>query len=84
MILNKNLDFGVAFDGDADRVVFLDSKAREISGDKCLFLSSKLLKKADKFVTTIMTNNAIEESLLKKGIKLLKLMLVIEMFTNQC
>ena len=73
LILNKNLDFGVAFDGDADRVIFLDNKAREISGDKMLsFLSSKLLKKADKFVTTIMTNNAIEENLLKKGIKIIK------------
>ena len=52
---------------------FLDNKAREISGDKMLsFLSSKLLKKADKFVTTIMTNNAIEENLLKKGIKIIK------------
>ena len=73
LILNKNLDFGVAFDGDADRAIFLDNKAREISGDKMLsFLSSKLLKKADKFVTTIMTNNAIEENLLKKGIKIIK------------
>ena len=73
LILNKNLDFGVAFDGDADRAIFLDDKAREISGDKMLgFLSSRLLKKVDKFVTTIMTNNAIERNLLKKGIKIVK------------
>ena len=62
-----------AFDGDADRVVFIDNKGRQVDGDKILdFLSSKLLKKADKFVTTIMTNNAIDNNLSKKGIKVIK------------
>ena len=62
----QSLDFGVAFDGDADRVVFIDNKGRQVDGDKILdFLSSKLLK-SDKFVTTIMTNNAIDNNLSKK------------------
>ena len=73
LIINKSLDFGVAFDGDADRVVFIDNKGRQVDGDKILdFLSSKLLKKSDKFVTTIMTNNAIDNNLSKKGIKVIK------------
>ena len=65
LIINKSLDFGVAFDSDADRVVFIDNKGRQVD-DKILdFLSSKLLK-SDKFVTTIMTNNAIDNNLSKK------------------
>ena len=73
LIINKSLDFGVAFDGDADRVVFIDNIGRQVDGDKILdFLSSKLLKKSDKFVTTIMTNNAIDNNLSKKGIKVIK------------
>ena len=73
LIINKGLDFGVAFDGDADRSVFIDNKGRQIDGDKLLdFLSSKLLKKTDKFVTTIMTNNAIDNNLSKRGIKVIK------------
>lgn len=45
-ILNKKADLGIAFDGDADRVVFLDEKAQTIRGDLITALmAEELLKK---------------------------------------
>jgi phosphomannomutase len=32
LVVDNNLDFGVAFDGDADRAVFIDNKGNVISG----------------------------------------------------
>ena len=32
LVLEKKLDFGVAFDGDADRAVFIDDKGKVVSG----------------------------------------------------
>jgi len=36
--------FGVAFDGDADRIVFVDENGKIVRGDKILYLLSKFLK----------------------------------------
>ena len=38
---NDNFDFGVAFDGDADRCVFIDNKARSVSAEKIGIIVSK-------------------------------------------
>lgn len=37
----QKADFGVAWDGDADRVTFVDEKGRWIVGDKCVALCAK-------------------------------------------
>jgi len=45
-VLEEKADLGVAFDGDADRVRFLDEKAKPISGDiSTALLARKFLKK---------------------------------------
>ncbi len=45
-VLEVKADLGVAFDGDADRVRFLDEKAKPISGDiSTALLARKFLKK---------------------------------------
>jgi phosphomannomutase len=36
--------FGAAFDGDADRIVFVDENGKIVRGDKILYLLSKFLK----------------------------------------
>jgi len=36
----KNLDFGACFDGDADRIVFVDDEGNVIRGDQILYLFS--------------------------------------------
>jgi phosphomannomutase len=43
-VKENNCAFGVAFDGDADRIVFLDENGNLIKGDRALFLFSKFLK----------------------------------------
>jgi phosphomannomutase len=45
LVADKNLDFGVAFDGDADRIGAVDSKGRVIWGDQLLIiLAADVLK----------------------------------------
>lgn len=45
LVAAKNLDFGVAFDGDADRIGVIDAKGRVIWGDQLLMIfAADLLK----------------------------------------
>ncbi len=37
----EGADFGVAYDGDADRVVFVDGRGRWLVGDKCVALAAR-------------------------------------------
>jgi phosphoglucosamine mutase len=52
---------GLAFDGDADRLIAVDEKGRQIGGDQILLICAKMLKdqqklKNDLLVGTIMSN----------------------------
>ena len=38
LVADKNLDFGIAFDGDADRIGAVDSLGRVIWGDQLLII----------------------------------------------
>jgi len=38
MVRSKNADYGIAFDGDGDRVVFVDDKGRKVNVDKAIVL----------------------------------------------
>jgi len=64
---------GVAFDGDGDRVLMIDSSGKDLDGDFILFIISKYLMESDPdyypaIVGTIMSNLALEKSLGKIGI----------------
>ena len=73
LIKRKKLDLGIAIDGDADRVVFLDYNANLIKGDQIIqFFAKKILKKNLPLITTIMTNNKIEDNLRSKKIEIIK------------
>ncbi|MCL4170378.1 UNVERIFIED_CONTAM: hypothetical protein GTU68_037990, partial [Idotea baltica] len=66
---------GIAFDGDADRIICCDEKGGIIDGDLILAICASALKKSDSLagngvVGTVMTNLGLEKSLEKKGIKL--------------
>jgi len=43
LVVDNNLDFGIAFDGDADRGVFIDDLGRVISGSMMTVLIAKFL-----------------------------------------
>ena len=68
-------DFGVAFDGDADRAIFATGEGRVAGGDHVLyalapFLQSQGNLKGHAVVGTLMTNLALELDLAEQGIKL--------------
>lgn len=37
-VIENNADFGIAFDGDSDRIGVVDSKGRQLTGDKLLLI----------------------------------------------
>lgn len=52
---------GLAFDGDGDRLIAVDEKGREITGDQIMVICANILKregklKNDLLVTTVMSN----------------------------
>jgi phosphoglucosamine mutase len=68
-------DFGVAFDGDGDRSMFMSSSGRLIDGDAVLLLMARRLNKTNQLrppivVGTLMTNFSLERTLAAEGIKL--------------
>jgi phosphoglucosamine mutase len=62
-------DFGVAFDGDGDRSLFVSAAGREIDGDAVLLIMARRLK-PDAVVGTSMTNFALEQLLRADGVEL--------------
>ena len=71
----KNGDYstGFAFDGDADRVLFVDEDGEVVDGDKIMYMLSKYLKEKgllnkDTLVTTVMSNIGLYKALEKEGI----------------
>jgi phosphoglucosamine mutase len=74
--MNENkADFGVAFDGDGDRSMFVSSSGRLIDGDAVLLLTARRLQRQGKLnppvvVGTLMTNYSLERILSAEGIAL--------------
>lgn len=71
----KKADLAVAFDGDADRVIFIDELGRLIDGDHVLailadYLHSKELLLDDTLVTTVMANGALKTYAQSRGFQL--------------
>ncbi|UBV43908.1 phosphoglucosamine mutase [Deinococcus taeanensis] len=62
-------DLGVAFDGDADRALFVDSRGQVVHGDHMLLLNARA-RGETAVVTTIMANMALEVKLSEAGIPL--------------
>jgi phosphoglucosamine mutase len=72
-----NADLGVAFDGDADRVLLSDGDGHLIDGDGILYISAKHLHakgtlQDSTVVGTVMTNSGLEVALREAGIALVR------------
>ena len=69
-------DYGVALDGDADRLQLVDSQGRLFNGDEVLFLMvNERLARGEKVpgvVGTLMTNMAVEVALKAKGVEFVR------------
>jgi len=60
-VVENGAAVGLAFDGDGDRLIAVDERGREISGDQILLICAKVLKdqgrlKNDLLVSTVMSN----------------------------
>ncbi len=63
-VLEHQADLGIAFDGDADRVVMVDKNGQLIDGDHILYiLATQAKKKPQGIVGTVMSNMALELAL---------------------
>lgn len=68
-------DVGLAFDGDADRVVFADARGRLINGDRtmaiwCAFHAERGDLEPPVVVGTVMSNGGFERNLQASGVRL--------------
>ena len=72
-VVEKGLDVGFAYDGDADRCLCVDEKGNVITGDHILYIYGLYMKERDKLinntvVTTVMSNFGLYKALDKIGI----------------
>ena len=73
-VVEKGLDIGFAYDGDADRCLCVDEKGNVVTGDHILYVYGLYMKERgkllnNKVVTTIMSNFGLYKALDKVGIE---------------
>ena len=72
----NHADFGVALDGDADRLQMVDADGRLYNGDELLYLMADDRLANDEVVPgvvgTLMTNMAVEVALKKRGVQFVR------------
>ena len=73
-VVEKGLDVGFAFDGDADRCLAVDEKGNVITGDHILYIYGLYMKERgkllnNKVVTTVMSNFGLYKAFDKAGIE---------------
>jgi phosphoglucosamine mutase len=71
------VNLGIAFDGDADRALFVSPAGQIVDGDAVLYLAGSALKRAGKLpgdivVATVMSNLGLEKALAHNGIQMLR------------
>ena len=76
-VLKQQADFGVAFDGDADRSMFVDAKGELVNGDGSLWVLAKYFHARKQLsnetvVATVMSNLGLELALKSRGIALVR------------
>ena len=71
-VISQGADYGIALDGDADRLQMIDSQGRLFNGDELLYLVAKDRIESGKEVRgavgTLMTNIAIENAFADLGV----------------
>ncbi|HJX88984.1 MAG TPA: phosphoglucosamine mutase [Pyrinomonadaceae bacterium] len=76
-VVAENANLGIAFDGDADRALFVDEIGNIVDGDATLWvLTNQLLRqnrlKSNIVVATVMSNIGLEIALRSRGIELVR------------
>ena len=76
-VQEQQADLGIAYDGDADRLLAVDQNGRVVDGDRLLLIFGSYLEKQgllakDTVVITVMSNMGLKIALKEKGIKTLE------------
>jgi phosphoglucosamine mutase len=76
-VMEIKADIGIAYDGDADRAIWIDEKGQTLNGDHTLFVQCRFMKekgrlKSDKVVATTMSNMGLEKAVEKIGLDLIR------------
>jgi phosphoglucosamine mutase len=76
-VVEHGVDFGVAFDGDADRAIFVARSGRVVNGDGVLLAAARAWKAAGRLaggtvVSTVMANLGLERALEREGIRMIR------------
>lgn len=76
-VVEERADLGIAYDGDADRAIWVDEKGNLLNGDHTLFVQALHLKEKNRLrnktvVATIMSNMGLELALNRHGINMLR------------
>jgi phosphoglucosamine mutase len=76
-VKESGADFGVAFDGDADRAIFVARSGKVVNGDAVLLACARALKAAnrlpqDTVVATVMSNLGLQKALEADGIRMVR------------
>jgi len=76
-VVKGGYPFGVAYDGDGDRAIFVDERGRIVDGDAVLLMCAKYMKaegrlKGNAVVATVMSNIGLEIGLREAGIDLVR------------
>jgi phosphoglucosamine mutase len=74
-VIEQKAGLGLAFDGDADRLLMVDERGDLVDGDQVLFimadyLASKGALGGGRVVATVMSNLGLEMALAERGVKL--------------
>jgi len=74
-VLGAGADIGVAFDGDADRALFVSKSGKIVDGDAVMFMNALPLHKngqLEEVIATVMSNLGLERALHNHGIGLIR------------
>lgn len=77
LVARSEVDFGAAFDGDADRLILIDEKGKVVDGDRILFILSTWLLSEGRLPTqavvgTVMSNSGLEQVLAEMDLTLIR------------
>jgi phosphoglucosamine mutase len=74
-VLETSATLGVAFDGDADRAIFVSHSGKIVDGDGVLLLAARSLQSTrglNEVVSTVMSNLGLERALARHGIGMVR------------
>jgi phosphoglucosamine mutase len=94
IVIENKADLGIAFDGDADRVIFCDSNGKIINGDRIIAICAldykkRNILKGDAVVVTAMSNLGFHKAMNNAGIDVIVAdigdrYVIEEMVKNNC